>query len=399
MKMKPTSDVKTKTDTYIYGTYKRNPLTIMRAHGSWVWDDAGKKYLDFFSGLAVSGIGHNLPAVVKAVQTQVKRLMHTSNLYYTAPAADLAEQLCQRSFAAKVFFCNSGAEANEAAIKLIRKNGYPQGRHEIIVFENSFHGRTLGALAATAQPKFHEGFGPLPAGFPVAKMNRIDSVQALIGPKTAGILIEPVQGEGGIHPATREFLHALRALTREHHLVLAFDGVQCSLGRTGDLFSYQTYGVEPDLLTLAKGLGGGMPIGALLAAPAFSEVLKPGDHGTTFGGNPVCCAAALAVLKLLTPAMLKHVKQQGQDLMKELRAIIAGATFVKELRGMGLMIGMELTIPGAPFVEACRAKGLLINCTQGNVLRFLPPLALSVPERRAALKILKEVLRQPVPVA
>jgi acetylornithine/N-succinyldiaminopimelate aminotransferase len=247
------SDIQKKTDIYIYGTYKRSPLVISRAKGSWVWDDKGKKYLDFFSGLAVSGIGHNLPTVIKAVQVQAKRLMHTSNLYYTAPAADLAEQLCKRSFASKVFFCNSGTEANEAAIKLIRKNGYPHGRYEIIVFENSFHGRTLGALAATAQPKFHEGFGPLPGGFPVAKMNRLDTVEALIGPKTAGILIEPVQGEGGIHPASREFLTGLRALTQEHGLVLAFDGVQCSLGRTGDLFSYQTYGIEPDLLTLAKG--------------------------------------------------------------------------------------------------------------------------------------------------
>ena len=385
------SMIEKKTNAYIFNTYKRNPLVLTRAKGSWVWDEKGKKYLDFFSGLAVSGIGHNMPAVVRAVQKQAKTLMHTSNLYYTAPAADLAETLCKRSFAKKVFFCNSGAEANEAAIKLMRKNGYPQGRYEIIVFENSFHGRTLGALAATAQPKFHEGFGPLPAGFPVAKLNRLETVEALINPKTAGILIEPVQGEGGIHPAHKEFLKGLWELARKHQIVLTFDGVQCSLGRTGDLFSYQTYGVEPDVLTLAKGLGGGMPIGAVLASSAFADVLQPGDHGTTFGGNPVCCAAALAVLGLLTPAMLRNVKKQGADLMAALRQLIGEFPFVKELRGVGFMIGIELTIPGAPFVEACRAKGLLINCTQGNVLRFLPPLALSTAEQRFALDVLKEV--------
>ena len=297
---------------------------MVRAKGSWIWDENGKKYLDFFSGLAVSGIGHNMPQVVRAVQKQAKILMHSSNLYYSAPAAELAEQLCKRSFAKKVFFCNSGAEANEAAIKLIRKNGYRQGRYEIIVFKNSFHGRTLGALAATAQPKFHEGFGPLPGGFPVAKMNRLETVEALITPQTAGILIEPIQGEGGINPARPEFLKGLWEIARKHQLVLAFDGVQCSLGRTGDLFSYQTYGIEPDVLTLAKGLGGGMPIGAVLASSAFADVLQPGDHGTTFGGNPVCSAAALAILKLLSPAMLRKIKKQGQALMEELRVLIQG---------------------------------------------------------------------------
>jgi len=385
-------DTKVKTDQFIFNTYKRNPLTIARAKGSWVWDEKGKKYLDFFSGLAVSGIGHSLPTVVKAIQKQAAQLIHSSNLYYTKPAAELAEVLCKRSFADRVFFANSGAEANEAAIKLVRKFGHSKGRHEMIVFENSFHGRTLGALAATAQPKFHVGFGPLPAGFPVAKINHIETVQAVLGPKTAGILIEPVQGEGGIRPATKEFLQQLRRLANEHGLVLVYDSVQCSLGRTGDLFSYETYGVEPDVMTLAKGLGGGMPIGAVLAKEPFSDVLQPGDHGTTFGGNPVCAAAAIEILKLLSPAMLKNVREQGKVLMKELRDLIAGKPFVKEFRGVGLMIGIELTTAGAPIVDACRAKGLLINCTQGNVLRFLPPLALSAAERKFALKILKDVL-------
>jgi predicted acetylornithine/succinylornithine family transaminase len=386
-------DIKKLTDHYIYNTYKRNPVVIARAKGSWVWDNKGKKYLDFFSGLAVSGIGHALPPVVSAIRSQSRKLLHASNLFYTAPAAYLAEELCKRSFAKKVFLCNSGAEANEAAIKLARKFGYKDGRHEIIVFENSFHGRTLGALAATAQPKFHEGFGPLPPGFPVAKFNQIDSVERLISPRTAAILIEPIQGEGGVRPCTRQFLSDLRALADQHGLLLMFDGVQCSLGRTGDLFSYQTYGVNPDVLTLAKGLGGGMPIAAMLGSEKVADVLGPGDHGTTFGGNPVCSMAALAVLKMLTPAVLANVKKQAESILKDLEPM-ARYAFVREIRGVGLMIGMELTIPGASFVDACREKGLLINCTQGNVLRFLPPLALSASERRFATRVLEKIFRQ-----
>jgi acetylornithine/N-succinyldiaminopimelate aminotransferase len=386
-------DIQRLTDQYIFNTYKRNPLTIKRAQGSWVWDDKGKKYLDFISGLAVSGIGHRLPAVVAAIQKQSKKLLHASNLYYTGPAARLADALCKRSFAKKVFFCNSGAEANEAAIKVARKFGSGDGRYEIIVFENSFHGRTLGALAATAQPKFHEGFGPLPPGFPVAKFNQIDSVERLICPRTAAILIEPIQGEGGVRPATSAFLADLRALADQHHLLLIFDCVQCSLGRTGDLFSYQTFGVTPDALTLAKGLGGGMPIAAMLGSEKIASVLGPGDHGTTFGGNPVCAAASLAVLDALTPQFLKSVRAQAAALRKDLQALTRHP-FVRELRGVGLMIGMELTVPGAPFVEACRKRGLLINCTQDVVLRFLPPLALSSSEHKFALRILRQVFEQ-----
>ena len=385
-------DIKQLTDQYTFNTYKRNPLVIKKAKGSWVWDEKGKKYLDFFSGIAVSGIGHSMPAVVSAIQSQTKKFLHASNLFYTEPAALLARELCRRSFAKKVFFCNSGAEANEAAIKLARKYGRQNGgdRYEIIVFENSFHGRTLGALAATAQPKFHEGFGPLPPGFPVAKFNQIDSVERLITPRTAAILIEPIQGEGGIRPCTRQFLNDLRKLADQHALLLMFDGVQCSIGRTGNLFSYETYGVVPDVMTLAKGLGGGMPIAAMLGSEKVANVFRPGDHGTTFGGNPVCSMAALAVLKMLSPKVLKNVQKQSQAILKDLEPL-SGYPFVRELRAVGLMIGLELTIPGAPFVEACRKRGLLINCTQGNVLRFLPPLALSDAERRFAVKVLQAI--------
>lgn len=387
------SSIKSLTDQYIFNTYRRYPLIVKRAKGSWVWDDKGKKYLDFFSGLAVSGIGHNLPSVIKAIHQQANTLVHSSNYYYTEPAAKLAEQLCKRSFAGKVFFSNSGSEANECAIKLARRFGWKQGRFEIIVFENSFHGRTLGALAATAQPKFHEGFGPLPEGFVVAKINDLGSVERLVSPRTAAILIEPIQGEGGILPSRSEFLAGLRTIADRSNLLLMFDGVQCSLGRTGDLFSYQTVDVEPDVLTLAKGLGGGMPIGATLAKESLGELFGPGDHGTTFGGNPVCCAAALAVLKLLTPNLLRKVKRDSVILQEELRALLGGHPQVKEIRGLGYMIGIELTVPGAPFVQACRERGLLINCTQNNVLRFLPPLALSSSEKEFALSALARVFQ------
>ena len=385
-------DIKALTDTYIFNTYRRYPLVIKRARGSWVWDEKGKKYLDFFSGLAVSGVGHNMPPVVAAIRAQTAKLLHCSNYYYSEPAARLARELCTRSFAGKVFFSNSGSEANECAIKLARRHGWKQGgRHEIIVFEDSFHGRTLGSLAATAQPKFHEGFGPLPGGFVVAKMNDLHSVERLIGARTAAILIEPIQGESGIHPARKEFLAGLRRLATQSKLLLMFDEVQCGLGRLGDLFAYQSYGVEPDVLTLAKGLGGGVPIAATLAREELSSLLGPGDHGTTFGANPVCCAAALAVLKMLSPRLLKNVLSQGEVLQRELQSMVANHELVKEVRGAGLMIGIELTVPGAPFVDSCRDQGLLINCTQGNVLRLLPPLAISSAERQYGLRILKKV--------
>src|SRR5262245_4600583 len=244
-------NIQTTTDRYILNTYKRYPIAIKKAKGSWVWDEKGKKYLDFFSGLAVSGVGHTLPPVVAAIKAQTAKLLHCSNLYYSEPAARLAEQLCKRSFADKVFFSNSGSEANECAIKLARRHGWKNGgRYEIITFENSFHGRTLGSLAATAQPKFHEGFGPLPEGFVVAKMNDLHSVERLINAKTAGILIEPVQGEGGIYTAQKEFLAGLRRIAHQSNLLLMFDEVQCGLGRLGTLFAYQHYGIEPDILTL-----------------------------------------------------------------------------------------------------------------------------------------------------
>jgi acetylornithine/N-succinyldiaminopimelate aminotransferase len=386
-------NIRETTDRYIFNTYKRYPIVLKRAKGSWVWDEKGKKYLDFFSGLAVSGVAHNLPQVVAAIRAQSAKLIHSSNLYYTEPGAKLAETLCKRSFAGKVFFANSGAEANECAIKLARRFGDPTGRYEMIVFENSFHGRTMGALAATAQPKFHQGFGPMLPGFVVAKFNDLESVERKVTDKTAAILIEPIQGEGGVRPATREFLQGLRALATRRNLLLIFDGIQCSLGRTGDLFSYQTYGVEPDVLTLAKGLGGGLPIAATLAHERFATLLGLGDHGTTFGANPLCSAAALAVLKTLTPALFKNVRRQSEILLKELRALASEHSFVREIRGHGLMLGMELSIPGAPIVESCWKAGLLINCTQTTTLRFLPPLALSDSEREFALRILRSVFR------
>ncbi len=386
-------DAKKLTDRYVLNTYKRYPLVIKKAKGSWVWDDKGKKYLDFFSGLAVSGIGHNMPAVVTAIKTQASKLLHTSNLYYTEPAAKLAEVLIKKSFPGRVFFSNSGSESNECAIKVARRHGWRNGgRYEIVVFENSFHGRTLGSLAATAQPKFHEGFGPLPEGFVVAKVNDLHSVEQAITAKTAAILIEPVQGEGGIYTSTNEFLQGLRKLANDNNLLLMFDEVQCGLGRLGTVFGYQYYGVQPDVLSLAKGLGGGMPIAATIIAEKYVDLLGPGDHGTTFGGNPVCASAAMAVMNLLTPKLLKSVQKEGVALLQEIRTLLANHPKVKEVRGAGFMIGIELSEPGADYVQRCRNLGLLINCTQNQILRFLPPLAMSAAEKKFALKVLQSVL-------
>jgi predicted acetylornithine/succinylornithine family transaminase len=390
--MARTTDIKLLTDRYIFQTYRRYPLVLTRAKGSWVWDEKGKKYLDFFSGIAVSGIGHNMPQVNTAIRRQVGQMLHSSNYYYTEPAARLAEMLCKRSFAGRVFFCSSGTEANEAAIKLARRYGDKKGRYEIIVFENAFHGRTLGALSATPQPKFRDHFGPLLPGFPVARFNDLNSVARLINEKTAAVMLEPVQGEGGLHAATPAFLRGLRQLADQHQLLLMFDEVQCGLGRTGRLFAYESLGVAPDVMTLAKGLGGGLPIGAMMARDELGNVLGAGDHGSTFGANPVACSAALAVLKILTPAFLRNVNRDAEKLHRELKELFGQSPLVKDIRGLGYMIGIELKQPALDFVHACRQQGLLINCTQNTVLRFLPPLALNAAEKRFALKVLRQVL-------
>ncbi len=391
--------VKSLEKQYIINTYNRQPestLSLKRGEGVYVWDDGGNRYLDFVSGLAVNNLGHCHPKVVEAISSQAQKLMHTSNLYYTEPQARLAETLVNHTPADKVFFCNSGAEANEAAIKLARKFG-KQNRgeraHEIITAERSFHGRTLAAVTATGQPKYHQGFEPMVSGFCYGKFNDLDSFAALVNENTCAILVEPVQGEGGVYPASHEFLAGLRKLCDEHKLLLVFDEVQCGIGRTGKLLAWEHYGVEPDVYTLAKGLGGGLPIGVMAARGAAADVLVPGDHASTFGGNPVVCAAANAVLQeILDNQFLAQVEQLGQYFKGKLKELDNPG--VVDIRGLGLMIGMEINGDGAAVVKACQEKGLLINCIGGKTLRFLPPLVLDEEHIDIAVTVLQKALQE-----
>jgi len=382
---------------YHFHTYRRQPVVFVKGRGAWLWDDAGKKYLDFFSGLAVTGLGHAHPGVAKAVAEQAKKLLHVSNIYFNQPQLDLAEALVKRAFPGKVFFSNSGAEANECAIKLARRFGEKtpangEARYEIIVFENSFHGRTLATLAATAQSKFHKGFGPLPLGFPWAKMGDIASVERALTHRTCAVWIEPIQGEGGIHMAPPAFFKALEALCRQNNLLLMFDEIQTGTGRTGKTFAFHHLGVTPDVLSLAKGLANGLPLGATVAKTEVADLFGPGDHGTTFGGGAVVCRAGLAVLKALTPAQLRRVEALGKMFLREFAAWQKEIPAIRQVRGLGLMLGIELDRPGAPVVKKCREDGLLINCTAERVVRLLPPFCLLDGEVKKGLGILKRAL-------
>lgn len=375
---------------YIMATYPRQPLLVTRARGATVWDASGRAYLDFVSGLGVCGAGHVNPAVLKALESQARKVWHVSNYYYTRPPVDLAEQLSKRSLGGKVFFCNSGAEANECAVKLARK--WADGRFQIVTFDNAFHGRTIAMLAATGQDKFQEGFGPMPEGFIRGRFNDLSSLKYLIGPRTAGILVEPVQGEGGVRVASREFLQGLRRLCDKYQLLLIFDEVQCGLGRTGKLFAYEHSGVVPDILVLAKGLGDGLPIGATLARLDVADCFSVGSHGSTFGGNPLVSCGALEVLKFLNEKRLRRIRALGQRLLDFLNDLRKNCPLILEVRGLGLMIGIGLAHEGHPYVTRARERGLLINCTQGNVIRLLPPFVMTDADLTQGLRILKEVL-------
>ncbi|MGB4564140.1 MAG: acetylornithine transaminase [Dethiobacteria bacterium] len=381
---------------YIINTYNRKPgqnLLLVKGEGARVWDDGGRCYLDLVSGLAVNILGHCHPAVVAAVKEQVSRLIHASNLYYTEPQALLARTLVEHSPGDQVFFCNSGAEANEAAFKLARK--YRPGRYKIITAQRSFHGRTLAAITATGQPKYQQGLEPLVPGFSYAEFNNLDSFRRLVDEETAAILIEPVQGEGGVYVAEEAFLKGLRRLCDDEGILLIYDEVQCGMGRTGRLWAFENWGVPPDLLTVAKGLGGGLPIGALLAKREVAAAFHPGDHASTFGGNPVVCRAALAVMDtLLAEGFLEEVRRKGElwlGCLKRLQESYPG--LVQEVRGLGLMNGLELTRPLASEIQQrCQGRGLLINAIGEKVLRFLPPLVISAEELQEAFAILEQVI-------
>jgi acetylornithine/N-succinyldiaminopimelate aminotransferase len=387
---------------HLMRTYARTPVVLVRGQGCRVWDAEGRSYLDFLAGIGVNNVGHCHPRVVAAVREQAGLLLHTSNLYYTEPQVALAERLAARTGGdARVFFCNSGAEANEAAIKLARKAAWRRGeagRVEVLTFSGAFHGRTYGALAATARGRYQEGFGPLPEGFRELPFGDAAAVAAAVSDRTCAVLVEPVQGEGGVRPASPEFLRLLRRLCDQSGACLIFDEVQCGLGRTGRFWAFEHAGVLPDVVTAAKSLGGGLPIGAVVARGAWGEVFQPGDHATTFGGGPLICRAALAALDAIEEEDLPaRAAELGAYLLERLRSVAAGLPFVREVRGLGLMVGIELAFPGAPLVEACRRRGLLVNCTAGTVLRLLPPLVVSRDEIDEAVGILEQVLRDEAP--
>jgi len=385
------------SEKYVANTYARYPVLLVRGKGTRVWDLEGEEYLDFVSGLSVCNLGHCHPKVVKAIQDQAEKLIHVSNFYYIEPQIQLASLLCKHSFADKVFFCNSGAEANEGAFKLARKYAKEKmgkDRYEIITMERSFHGRTLATLTATGQEKFHKGYEPLMPGFKYVPFNDIGAVKNAIDSKTCAVMLEPIQGEGGVNCPSEGYLKVLREICGEKGLLLIFDEVQVGMGRTGKLFAYEHDGVEPDMLTLAKSLAGGVPIGALLIKKGIADSFKPGDHASTFGGNPLATAAGVAALTtILEEGMLENCQKMGDYFISQLEEIKKKFPFVKEVRGKGLILGMELKIDGSSIVKEMLKKKILINCTMGNVLRFLPPLIVTREEVDHVVKALEEVFK------
>ena len=394
----PTGELRLNADRYLMNTYQRQPISIVRGRGSKVYDLEGREYIDFVAGIAVNVLGHGHPDLVLAIQKQAQHLLHTSNLYYTEPQVQLAQTLAEHSFAQKVFFCNSGAEANEAAIKLARKyshDKYGADRYEIITMTSSFHGRTLATLTATGQEKVQKGFAPLMPGFSYVPFNDLSAVERAITPETAAIMLEPIQAEGGVHVAERSYLQALRELCRERDILLIFDEVQTGMGRTGTLFCYEQFGMQPDIMTLAKGLGGGIPIGACLATDSVARAFGPGTHASTFGGNPLACASALAVLRvLLDGKILDQGRRMGDYLAKGLATLKERHRCINEVRGMGLLQGVEVDFDGKTVVADCLARGLLINCVGDRVLRVVPALIITEREIDRLLASLAQILSQ-----
>jgi predicted acetylornithine/succinylornithine family transaminase len=381
-------------DEYVIPNYRRQPIALVRGEGSHVWDADGRRYLDLFPGWGCNILGYSPPRLVRALQDQAARLIHVPNTWYIEQQGRFAEFLCSRSFG-KAFFCNSGAEANEAAIKLARLHGSARGRYRVITFENGFHGRTFGALTATAQPKYHDGLGPLMAGFRYARMNDVEGVRNLIDNETAAILIEPIQGEGGVRIPAPGFLQTLRTLCDEHGILLMFDEVQTGMGRTGHWFAWQHAGVQPDVITLAKGLAGGVACGAMICHDELAADLRPGMHASTFGGNSLAMAAGLAVGETIEhEGILRHVQDMERTVRTKLAALQQQLPIIREVRTCGLMIGIELSIPALPAVAKCMERGVLINATNETVVRLLPALNIPAPELLEGLDVVIEVIEE-----
>jgi acetylornithine/N-succinyldiaminopimelate aminotransferase len=375
--------------------YGRQPLALARGQGCVVWDADGKRYLDFFAGVAVDNLGHCHPAVVEAVRRQAGELLHVSNHYHTAIEGELAAALTRVSFAERVFLCNSGAEANEAAMKLARRWGWMhgEGRFEILATHGSFHGRTFGTVTATGQEKYHQGYLPLLPGIRLVPFDDVDAMATAVGPQTIAILVEPIQGEGGVVVPRPGYLRALRALCDRAKLLLVLDEIQTAFGRTGPLFAYEHEDVVPDIMTLAKALGGGLPIGAMCTTDRIAAAFTPGSHGTTFGGNPLACAAAVAAVGALAdPAVLEHAREMGTALHAHLRRLAERHPIVREVRGRGLMGGLLLDRPGADVVKRCLEGGLLVNCTAERVVRITPPIVVTRAELDDGIAVLDRAL-------
>ena len=392
-----------KTDEQIYEidardylpVFARYKIVLDHGEGVYVYDTKGKKYIDFLGGIAVNVLGHGYPALVNAVAAQAKKMIHCSNLYYTQTQADAAAKLAARFGGGKVFFGNSGAEANEGAIKLARKYAHTisKDKSEIICAWHSFHGRTLATLTATGQPKYQEGFGPLPEGFSYVDFGDYDALEKMVSEKTCAVMLETIQGEGGVHVPPKDYFKKVRTLCNKYGALLILDEIQSGMGRTGKFFAYEHFNVKPDIVTLAKGLAGGVPIGAFIATNKVAVAFHAGDHGSTFGGNPLACAAANAVLDAMTPEFLENVEKMGEYFKERLLALQKKLPwFIKEVRGSGLILGMELTKEGRDVVNACLEEGAIINCTAGNVLRFVPPLIVTKSEIDEVMNVLDRVL-------
>jgi len=387
-----------KADRFMFKTYKRFPITLVKGDGCIVWDEEGKEYLDFIGGIAVCALGHSSPIVSEAIYEQSKKLVHVSNLFYTQPQTDLAGILTENSFADRVFFCNSGAEANEAAIKLARRYSRGQfgpGRNVIVTMDNSFHGRTMATLSATGQERIREGYDPILEGFTYVPFNSLGDLESVLDESVCAVMVEPIQGEGGVVVPDDDYLKGLRDICSTRDILLIFDEIQAGMGRTGRLFAYEHFGLTPDIITLAKALGNGLPIGAMMATEKLKDAFGPGSHATTFGGSPLITASALAVVKsLIHDGWIENARVIGEYFKDGLIRLQKRHRIIKEVRGLGLIIGLLLDRAGQDIVDACAKRGFLINCIQDKILRFVPPLIIGKDEVDSLIECLDDVFNE-----